>query len=63
MRRRPTIRAAGGVGPALPVLKYISTFRSSRWMRARAISGELLQIQTSTTPQALSNFVQRLLEG
>jgi len=27
--RRPTIRAAGGVGPALPVLKYISTFRSA----------------------------------
>ena len=28
MHRRPTIRVAGCVGPALPVLKYISTFRS-----------------------------------
>jgi hypothetical protein len=27
------------------------------------ISGELLQIQTSTTPQALLNFVERLLKG
>jgi hypothetical protein len=28
MHRRATIRAGGCVGPALPVLKYISTFRS-----------------------------------